>query len=74
MIRRLAVLVVLLTVLTGTAWASQSVMDTQSAALDLEELENAGAEWMPDADLSAGLDLDGSIDQILDTGSAELGA
>ena len=41
MIRRLAVLVVLLTVLTGTAWASQSVMDAQSATLDLEELENA---------------------------------
>ena len=54
MIRRLSVLVVLLTVLTGTAWASQSVMDAQSATLDLEELENAGAEWMPDADLSAG--------------------
>ena len=33
MIRRLAVLVVLLTVLTGTAWASQGVLDTQSAAL-----------------------------------------
>ena len=73
MIRRLAVLVVLLTVLTGTAWASQGVLDTQSAALDLEGLENAGEEWMPDADLSAGLDLDDSIDQILDTGSAELG-
>ena len=73
MIRHLAVLVVLLTVLTGTAWASQGVLDTQSAALDLEGLENAGAEWMPDADLSAGLDLDDSIDQILDTGSAELG-
>ena len=68
-----ALVVVLLTVLTGTAWASQGVLDTQSAALDLEELENAGAEWMPDVDLSAGLDLDGSIDQILDTGSAELG-
>ncbi|MBM6663848.1 stage III sporulation protein AE [Flavonifractor plautii] len=73
MIRRLAVLVVLLTVLTGTAWASQGVLEAQSDALDLEGLENAGAEWMPDVDLSAGLDLDGSIGQILDTGSAELG-
>ena len=47
MIRRLAVLVVLLTVLTGTAWASQGVLDTQSDALDLEGLERklAGRCW-----------------------------
>ena len=73
MIRRLAVLAVLLAVLTGTAWASQGVLEAQSDALDLDGLEDAGAEWMPGADLSAGLDVDGSIGQILDTGSAELG-
>ena len=73
MIRRLAILTVLLVVLTGTAWASDGVLDAQSEALDLCELEEAGAEWMPDVDLNAGLDLDQSIGQILDTGSAQLG-
>ena len=73
MIRRLAALVVVLLVLTGTASASQGVLEAQSEALGLDELEDAGAEWMPDVDLTAGLDLDESISQILDTGSAELG-
>ncbi len=73
MIRHLAILAVLLAVLTGTAWASPGVEERQASALDLEGLEQAGAEWMPGADLAAGLDLDGSIGQILDTGSAELG-
>ncbi|WP_209343501.1 stage III sporulation protein AE [Flavonifractor sp. AGMB03687] len=73
MIRRLAALAVLLLVLTGTASASQGVLEAQSEALGLDELEEAGSEWMPDVDLAAGLDLDESISQILDTGSAELG-
>lgn len=72
MIRRLAVLAVLLVVLTGTASASRSVLEAQSDTLGLEELEQAGSEWMPDVDLTAGLDVDGSIGQILDTGSAQL--
>ena len=73
MMRRLAMLAVLLVVLTGTAWASESVLDAQSEALGLEALEDAGAEWMPNVDLNAGLDLDQSISQLLDTGNAQLG-
>ena len=63
----------LLLACTGAASASEGVLDAQAEALDLDGLENAGAEWVPNADLAAGLDLDGSIDQILDTGSAEIG-
>lgn len=57
----------------SAASASEGVLDAQAEALDLDGLENAGAEWVPNADLAAWLDLDGSIDQILDTGSAEIG-
>lgn len=73
MIRRLAIFVVLLTVLTGTALAAQSVAEVQGEALNLSGLESAGAEWMPNVDLEAGLDLDESMGKILDTGSAQIG-
>ena len=73
MMRRLAVFMVLLTVLTGTALAAQGVKEAQGDALNLSGLERAGAAWMPNADLEAGLNLEESMGHILDTGSAEMG-
>ncbi len=73
--RRCLAAMVLLVLLAGTASAAgmETAAESQRAALGLDQLEDAGAEWVPDADLTQGLDVDGSIGQILDTGSAQLG-
>ena len=54
----------------GSAAASD-VLAAQSEALELDELERAAEEYLPDADLEAGISLDEGIQAILDTGSGE---
>ncbi|WP_243421238.1 stage III sporulation protein AE [Pseudoflavonifractor phocaeensis] len=74
MLRRLMVLAGLLLVLVLPAGAAEGdVLFVQGEALDLSGLEGAGAAWVPGLDLEEGLDLDQGIEQILDTGSAEMG-
>ena len=70
MARRLMALALLLLALTVTARAAGT--EDPLAGLGLEELERAGEQWLPGADLEAGLDLDESLGQILDTGSASV--
>ena len=55
----------------GSAAASD-VLAAQSEALELDELERAAEEYLPDADLEAGISLDEGIQAILDTGSGEI--
>lgn len=52
--------------------AASDVLAAQSQALELDELERAAEEYMPDADLEAGISLDEGIQTILDTGSGEI--
>ena len=57
----------------GMASASgENVLRAQSEALDLEGLEDAAGDYLPDVDLEAGVGLDQGLQAILDTGSSQL--
>lgn len=65
--------------LAGAGWAAAAeatendgVLSAQSEALDLDKLQNAGAEYLPDVDLEQGIQLDEGIQSILDAGSRQL--
>ena len=69
-----AFLAVLL-LLCGMGMASASgedVLRAQSEALDLEGLEDAAGDYLPNVDLEAGVGLDQGLQAILDTGSSQL--
>lgn len=65
--------------LAGAGWAAAAeatendgVLSAQSEALDLDKLQDAGAEYLPDVDLEQGIQLDEGIQSILDAGSRQL--
>ena len=73
MIRRLIMLLLLVGVLSGTAWATDAdIPAAQSEALDLDGLQAAGEEWAPGVELEEGLDLEQGLQAILDTGSGQI--
>ena len=69
-----AAAVLLLAALCGACQAAgqEDVLSAQSQALDLDGLEDAAGEYMPDMDLEQGVSLDEGIDYILDTGSDQI--
>ena len=72
--KQLFLILLLLLPLMGTASAAEEtdIPAIQSEALDLEGLQNAGEEWVPDVTLEDGLDLEDGLQSILDTGSGQV--
>ena len=62
-----------LLLLSGMGAASASdVLAAQSEALDLDALQDAAGDYLPDGALEAGISLDEGLQTILDTGSGQI--
>ncbi len=63
-------IIALSVLLSGRAWAmdSEEILQAQIDALELDELERAAGEYGFSTDWSQGADLDGGLQDILDTG------
>ncbi|WP_297209527.1 stage III sporulation protein AE [uncultured Flavonifractor sp.] len=71
--KRLLMLLMVLAALLGTAAAAeQDIPAAQSEALELDEIQSAGEQWVPGVDLEAGMNLEAGLQSILDTGSGQV--
>ena len=69
--RYIAVLLMLLGLLAVSVQAAETGEIAQSIQ-GLDELQQAGEQWLPDVELSEGISLDEGVRSILDTGSSEV--
>ena len=71
--RRILMCLAVLLLLSGMGAASASdVLAAQSEALDLDALQDAAGDYLPDGALEAGISLDEGLQTILDTGSGQI--